>query len=518
MIFVSCHRRAAAARSLFALAVTFASTLALQSHGGAVPVLNDPNLQVKTVVSGLQQPSTMAFIGANDFLVLEKATGRVQRVTNGVAQGAVLDLPVNSASERGLLGVALQPDFAVTRGVYVYWTESSTGADSTNVAEVPLLGNRVDRFEWNGSSLTLDRNIGRFRALQADAGQPPLGNHNGGAMQFGPDGKLYVAVGDVGRRGWLQNLPSGPGGPADDQFGGPAPDNAHFTGAILRLNADGSVPADNPFFAAGGAIGGEVGANIQKVFGYGIRNSFGMSFDPLTGQLWMADNGDDAFDEINRVQAGMNGGWVQLMGPSSRIGEYKTIETTFGDQSLQQLRWPPTNIADTSAEGLSRLFLLPGAGYSDPEFSWKYAVAPAGLGFLSGNALGAQYDGNLFVGAGGFGADGGQLFRFGLDSTRTGLALTDPDLADLVADNTGKFDYTESGSLAFGTGFGVSTHIVTGPDGHLYVVSLSQGSIYEISAAASAAVAEPHALILVSIGYVALALIRRRRPSVADRV
>jgi len=449
----------------------------------------DARLTVRTVVSGLNQPTSLAFLGANDFLVLEKATGRVMRVVNGSVQGAVLDLAVNSAAERGLLGIALDPQSA--SGVYLYWTESSTGADSSGLDQVPLLGNRVDRFVWNGSTLTLDRNIIRLRAFQADPGQPLRGDHNGGVIRFGPDGKLYIYVGDTGRRGWLQNLPCGPTASCpgvtalDDQFGGPAPDNAHLTGAILRLNADGSAPADNPFYGAGAAIGGEVGANIQKLFVYGVRNGFGMQFDPLSGQLWAQENGDDSFTKLDRYEAGQNSGCVQIRGPANRIADYKAIEVTQFGGNLQQLRWPPTLIADTAAQGLARLFSLPGSHFKDPELSWKYEVAPAGLGFAPAG-LGAEFAGNLFMGSAlDPGLQGGFLFRFKLDASRLHLVFGDPRLADRVADNVTKTEITESESLLIGRNFGITTAIEPSPAGTLYVVSFSRGAVFEITGALS---------------------------------
>lgn len=597
---------------------------------GQEPTLVDPKLDVRTAVSGLDQPTTMAFLGADDFLVLEKASGKVQRVIGGVVQATpALDLAVNSGSERGLLGIALHPDFPANPGVYLFWTESTTGADSSLLADVAVLGNRVDRFTWNGSTLSLQTNLIRLRALQEDTNQPPRGNHDGGILRFGPDRKLYIFMGDNGRRGQMQNLPDGPG-PAgnlpDDQFGGPEPDNAHLTGVILRLNDDGTAPTDNPFFRAGALRGGEAGANLQKVFAYGVRNGFGMAFDPISGSLWDAQNGDDSFSEINRVEAGANLGWIQVMGPLSRIAQFKEIETTsnatvnfFG---LQQVRWSPTNIADSAEEALARMFWVfeggdefvaglvgsqevppvttagaagaefvlnpngtisyelravgpiqnatashihlgaraqngpvvaflfesstptnfqagdlissgtlsdsnviarpgftpsisnlvqrmrqgrtyanlhttahpggeirgqiivsdrqPVSHYSDPEFSWKFEVAPAGLGFVSGKGLGAQYRGNMIVGAARDFLQGGTLFRFDLTGHGQKLILKDRRLKDRVADNLGKFDITESESLLFGTGFGIGTHIETGPNGHLYVVSLSNGAVYEI--------------------------------------
>ncbi|MBS0189321.1 MAG: PQQ-dependent sugar dehydrogenase [Planctomycetes bacterium] len=485
------------------LALSFC--LSFASADTTPPAMLDPNLQVTTVINtGLSQPMGIVFLEINDFLVIEKASGQVKRVINGVIQPTpVLDLAVNSASERGLLSLVLHPDFPKTPYAYIRWTESSTGADSTVTLETPLLGNRVDRFVWNGSAFTQDINIVRMRSLQTDntpvPGHPgtnnagnPAGNHNGGVMRFGPDRKLYIFMGDQGRRGWLQNLTNGPFITAplvDDTFGGPAPDNAHLAGVILRLNEDGTSPADNPFFAAGAGLGGEVGANIQKIFSYGHRNGFGMAFDPASGWLWETENADDAYSELNRVVPGMNGGWIQMAGPASRLADFKLIETTQFNNAMQQNRFPPTRLAYTAASAQARLFMLPGAVYVDPELSWRYEIGPAGTTFVSGTALGPEYDGTLWIGSARsnqqVGANGGSLYRLKLTPDRLHIDTSaDPRLADRVADNlfrNQKFEGTESETLQIGTGFGITPSIERGPDGNLYVVSNTDNAIYRIS-------------------------------------
>jgi glucose/arabinose dehydrogenase len=469
-------------RRLLMLAILAMLALPAQVWAQAAPTVVDPDLAVRTVATGLSQPTGLAFIGANDMLVNEKATGRVIRIRNGVVEGPVLDLAVNSNSERGLLGIALHRNFMVNGFVYLFWSETLSGMDSNSGTDVPLLGNRLDRFVWNGSTLTFDRTLIRFRALQQDAGQQVRGNHDGGVVRFGPDGKVYVIVGDTGRRGQMQNLEFGPFGPGvpDDQFGGPEPDDAHFTGVIVRLNDDGTTPTDNPFYDVGAEIGGQAGANIQKIYAYGIRNSYGLNFDPLSGDLWQNENGDDTFSELNRVEPGMNSGWVQIMGPSSRVAQFKEIETSPQFFGLQQIRWPPTNIADTEAEALSRLFMLPGAHFSDPEFSWKFEVAPAGLGFVSGRALGQQYHGDLFMGGARDFLFSGHIFRMEISGNRRMVGVDDPRIEDRVADNLGKFEATESESLVWGQNFGLTTDILQGPNGNLFVLSNTRGALFEV--------------------------------------
>jgi aldose sugar dehydrogenase len=522
-------RRRTIALGVIAVLVLIAASASRSGRAGAEtvdPTILDPNLTLRTEVSGLAAPTSIAFLGPDEMLVLEKDSGKVQRVVNGLVTSTVLDLAVNNFSERGLLGIALHPNFPTNPGVYLYWTcrtaappadpffpdqrdcsdENMLGADTSDVLSVPLLGNRVDRFVWNGSTLTFDKHLTTFLAFQNDGApvppgqgdsadgphgaQPARGNHDAGVITFGPDGKLYIVVGDVGRRGQLQNLPSGPTPTGlgttvpDDQFGGPEPDDAHFSGVVVRLNDDGSTPTDNPFFAVGAGIGGQVGANIKKIYAYGVRNTFGLDFDPVSGNLWDQENGEDAFDELNLVEPGANHGWIQIMGPASRVAEYRQIETTSLHHedfpNLQQFRWGPENIAETPEEALSRLFVLPGSHYSDPEFSWSHVLAPAAIGFVKSRALGPQFTGDLFVGFSTTDTFGGPLFRFNLTGNRRKIAVDDPRLEDRVADNLTFHDITESESLLIGRDFGVVTDIETGPNGNVFVVSLTNGAIYEI--------------------------------------
>ncbi len=390
--------------------------LLLVASLGSAQTLKDPALRVTEVVGGLNAPTAMTFIGADDILVLQKGDGQVRRVLNGVLQPApVLDVAVDQSSERGLLGIAAHPAFPSVPWIYLYYTESSTATDTSGSPEP--LGNRLYRYRWDGNALVEPMLLLNLPVL-------PGPNHNGGTIIIGPDGKLYVVIGDLNHAGQLQNIPSGPG--ADD------------TSVIIRLNDDGTVPSDNPFFALGG--------NLAKYYAYGIRNSFGLAFDPLTNKLWMTENGPHSYDEINIVEPGFNSGWVQIMGPEAR-----------------------------SPQGIDSLFQLPGSHYADPKFSWFDPVGPTAIAFLNSAQLGEAYQHDVFVGD----INLGNLYHFKPTLTRDGLHLETPGLAaDLVADpNDGLQE------VIFGTGFGGITDLKIGPDGRLYILSF-QGKIFVVSQAA----------------------------------
>jgi glucose/arabinose dehydrogenase len=522
-------------RNLFAsAAVLGAVTISMSAvQAQQVPTLLDPTLKLETLVnSGIPIATSMVFVNSTDYIVSTKGAGKIRLFATGqtpvdltfdipastwtgVSAGNYGALAVNSNSERGLLCVQLHPDFATNKYVYTYATESSTGAASSVVAEVVALGNRVDRWVYDSvnKKLVFDMNIIKLQALQpvdSTNGNTTLrGNHNGGIIRFekkvqGQTARMFIVIGDNGRRGMMQNLEYGPTTGttriADVGSFGPEPDNRALTGVVIRLNDDGTIPTDNPFYnhtltfsgQTNAGLQNEAIANLKRVYAYGVRNSFGLAIDPFTGKLWESENGDDAMDELNVIGSGFNGGWIQFMGPKSRIGEFKSIELAQVTVSLgNQNRYPVSNIATTTAIGESRLVNIPGATYGDPVFSWKYCIAPNAIGFVNGNGLGAKYNGNLIVGSarGNSGNTAGAnaygvLYRFVPNAARTGLQFADRLLTDKVADNAAKGGVTEQSTVLFGTGFNIVTDVITAPDGSLYILGMTSqgaGNIFRIT-------------------------------------
>lgn len=393
--------------------------------------LVDPNLSLSTFVSGLNQPTGLAFFGNNDLFIIEKPTGQVIH-KRGNASNLALDLNVQADSERGLLGIALPPTFATdtTKYVYLYYSTTTAGSDSTNTNN--WAGNRLSRFVWNGSTLSGEQVL--MTIAPDPSGNGP--NHNAGPIAFGPDGKLYGTLGDLNRDLAEQNNQS-------------AANTSSHVGGIYRLNPDGSIPSDNPFAS-------NANPDFRKYYAYGVRNTFGIQFDPLTGKLWDTENGPNNYDEINQTFSGFNSGWNIIMGPDSR----------------------------NSANAPGDLVNFPNSQYSDPEFSWNTTVAPTGLEFLAAAGNDPAYRNLLIVGDN----NTGQLWQFTLNSQRDGFVLSG-GLSDLV------FDSGDSSTpIVWGSGFGITTQLEVGPDGALYVTSLGNGAIYRI-----ANVPEPSMLVALVI-------------------
>jgi aldose sugar dehydrogenase len=395
----------------------------------AQPTISDPSLKAELVVGGLSSPTSMAFLDNNNILLLEKE-GNVRLVSNGqLQQEPVLQLSgVESNNERGLLGIAIMNNsnsnsnsgISENKNVFLYVTENQ--AQTTGVQTDGEVRNRVYSYRWDGNSLTNPQ-------LLLDLPSGPGTNHQGGKIKIGPDNQLYVIVGEMQREGQLQNIKGGPG-----------PDD---TGVIIRINPnDGSPSQGNP-------LSSDPNNPLSKYFAYGIRNSFGLDFDPITGKLWDTENGEDVYDEINLVEAGFNSGWKAVMGPIATSG--------------------------VSAE--SDLVNFEGSHYADPVFSWAESRGVTDVEFLKSSTLGNAYKDNIFVGD----ITSGNLFFFNLNGDRTGLSLeSDPSLSDLISDSD-----EELSEVTLGTGFLGITDIETGPDGYLYVLTYDQeadgqGSLYRI--------------------------------------
>lgn len=418
-------------RTVAALAASLALSCCLPAGLALAQTMSDANLVVTPLsTSGLDGPTSMAFVAPNDILVLEKDTGRVRRVLNGFLQANdVLDLAVANDSERGLLGIAVQAG-TPTR-VFLYVTESTVDGGSP-------IANRILRYDWDPLNPVLTN-----RTLVIDLPVTSGPNHDGGVIMLDSSNRLYAIIGDLNRNGQLQN-----------NSGGAAPDN---TSVILRMTTTGAPAAGNPFTPycsvtttttctvdANCPVGQTCRTNVARYYAYGVRNSFGMTIDPGTGAVWDTENGPGDYDEVNRVNPGFNSGWNPIMGPDSR-----------------------------DPQGLGDLWNLPGgvASYSDPEFSWLATVAPTAILFPLATTWGPGYNDKVLVGDNNL----GNIYSFPLNGTRSGFVLTG-GLADLVADSS-----AERNLVRIGQGFGAITDIEKGPDNHVYVVSIFPAAIYRIA-------------------------------------
>jgi len=389
------------------------------------PVVSDPNLRIKIVAEGLQSPTAMAFLGPNDFLVAEQNLGTIKRIVNDtILPQPLLRVNVGNEPDWGLLGLAVQKNRTDNKltYVFVYYTETErAGADHGKA-----LGNRLYRYQLSEDGSKL---INPTLLLDLPTAGGAVSYHNGGAILIGPDSNLYVPIGDVNiHRSEAQNYKDSA---------------ADGTGGILRITQDGKPVGK-------GILGNTYPLNLY--YAYGIRNSYGIDFDPISGKLWDTENGPEFGDEINLVEPGFNSGWAVVQGTTvmASHGSTQSVNVTF-----------PTSLVNFEGKGT----------YSGPELTWNLTVGPTALKFLKSEALGKQYANDMFVGS-----TSGDIFHFNLNKNRDALSLRGL-LADKVAN-----DVDETQGLVWGRNFNVITNIEVGPDGYLYVVSNTNGKIYKISA------------------------------------
>lgn len=397
------------------------------------PILTDPDLKAELIIDKLKFPIGMEIIGNDDFLLIEKNTGVVKRIANGqVTQ--LLDLNVASESERGLLGIAYlnlsnsgkfseDDDSLIPPYVFLFATETESQDDGK------ILGNKLYRYDFIDGNLVNP-------VLLLDLPFTPGPSHNGGVLRIGPDGNLYLVMGDLNR---IKD-PSGDT-IAQNLEGTSLPDGR---GGVLRITPDGDTVNDG--FSLGNS------GLLDKYYGYGIRNSFGIGFDSITGYLWDTENGSHYGDEINIIKPGFNSGWRQVLATPSL---YKSMTGEDFDRN--------------------KLITFNNKGkYYDPALTWNQTMAPTTIAFIHTDTLGDEYKDDMLVG----GVKNGTLLHFDLNSTRTGLQLTGP-LADRIVNTP-----SEINEAVLGTGFGIITDIKIDPtDGDLFVIASNtkNGKIFKIS-------------------------------------
>lgn len=381
--------------------------------------LTDRALVADVVYNGIKFPTSMSFLKENDILVLEKNNGTVKRIINEkMVDEPLLDSNVATNGERGLLGISVSHSKNNVTYVFLYLTESKNqdGEDSKNGASP--LGNRIYRYELSDDGLRL---VNPKLLIDLPAG--PYSLHNGGKMTIGPDKNLYFIIGDMGNpHSKMTNFKNG--------------DSPDGRSGILRITQDGDKIDDNI----------QLGKKhpLNKYYAYGIRNGFGLDFDPISGNLWDSELGSAFGDEINLVEKNFNSGWSQVQ------GLWKPNGSSMGDVSLD-----PSNLVDFHNTGK----------YSVPKLTTVDETGFSAIKFLNSNKLGNDYTNTLFVGD----FHTGKLYNFKLDDNRNNLLLGNKDT------NKTAYKISELEPYVFGQGFGGIVDLEVSPDGNLYVLSIYYG-------------------------------------------
>jgi aldose sugar dehydrogenase len=418
-------------------------------------IVEDPNLKVELVLDlDLDHPTNMAFLGKDDIVVPEKDRGTVQRIVNGdMVEQPLLDVDVANQVERGLLGIAVAKHPSATY-VFLYYTKSSDEKDgsdeceSRNHCEIGQpIGHSLYRYELEDNKLINPK-------LLLDLPTNPGADHVGGVIMVGPDNNIYLVTGDGDscQRGCNDGIKDSViNAQTANVNNGNAPEGR---GGILRVTQDGQPVGK-------GILGDEYPLNLY--YAYGIRNSFGMDFDPLTGNLWDTENGPGYGDEINLAEPGFNSGWykAQAMWP---VTSYEQLDPSpkergyFGETELSE------------NEISKRLIDFNGNGkYSNPELAWNITQGVTAIKFFNSDTLGEAYENDMFVGD----VRSGNLYHFDLNEDRTQLELKGR-LSDKVLNSIEELEET-----IFAKGFPSIVDIEISPDGYLYILTYG-GSIYRI--------------------------------------
>jgi aldose sugar dehydrogenase len=378
------------------------------------PLLRDPNLKASTVFRGIKFPSSMAFLGPDDILVLEKNEGTVKRIVNGVMLAdPLLKVNVSTEGERGMLGITVtKGNKSIGKPVYVflYYTEAVQKRELNG--DTIDSRNRLYRYEFVDNKLVNPR-------LLLDLLSGPNTTHNGGVIVLGQDNNLYLTIGDA-----LNTNPQ------EKQL-------VDGTAGILRVDQEGDSVKNN----GNQHILGNTHP-LNKYYAYGIRNSFGLDFDPVTGNLWDTENGPTYGEEINLVEPGFNSGWGNIQG-------------FWEGGELDRIVLNPDDVLDFGGR----------ARYSSPEFASLPSLGLTALTFIDSDTFPQYYKDSFFVGD----FHNGFLYYFELTADRKALNLTG-GLQDKIANST-----QELQENILGERFGGITDIEVGPDGYLYVLSLYQG-------------------------------------------
>lgn len=324
-------------RSGLALALVW---VAAAVAGAEEPRMSDTNVgtaqgyRLETVLEGLVHPWSMAWLPDGTLLVTERP-GRLRRVRDGALDPAPIEgLPeVLAHRQGGLLDLALHPRFAENRSLFFSYAHGTPDANRTRVAVATLAGDRLEDVQVI------------FESSQVKSG----GQHFGSRLAFLPDETLLISVGDGGNPPtWLE------GGLIRRQAQNPG---SHL-GKVLRINPDGTIPADNPFTTTAGAA--------PAVWTLGHRNIQGLAVDPLRGVVWASEHGSRGGDEINRLEAGGNYGWPEV----TYSREYTGLPIT----------------SERSRPGMV-----------DPVLVWKVSIAASGLAVYTGERF-PEWRGDLFAG------------------------------------------------------------------------------------------------------------------------